>query len=199
MVIGIAVAGLLMLWGRAFYGSAEAYRQGEESLQQNRWTQAITYFDRAIHWYAPFNPYIEKSAQKLWNLSAELEREGDHTLAVAALTSLKSGYVAASGLFTPGRDWIKRCEDRIEFLCKHDSRGGQVATEQHKEKGLQTTAAPSLLWTFVLEIGLLGWISWILWMIVCYRKEERALTIAVKWGGPVFLFYALWILGMTQA
>lgn len=202
MVIGVAAAVLLMMWARAFYGSAEAYRQGEESLRQGRVMQAITYFDRAIHWYAPFNPYIERSAQMLWNLSETAEKSGDYTLAYAALTSLKSGYAAAAGFFTPGREWLKRCEDRMDILSRRGTHEeSRTTTRSHVgEVQLQTVPPhPSVFWTVVLEIGLLGWIGWIIWMISCVRRKGRALTTVLKWGAPLLLFYALWIIGMMQA
>jgi hypothetical protein len=196
LVVGLAAAVLLMSWARAFYGSAEAYRKGKESLQQGQVMQAITFFDRAIHWYAPFNPYVEKSAQRLWELGEDSEKRGEHTLALAALTSLKSGYVAAAGLFTPGRDWIKRCEDRIKILSKVATQAGSDREVAPVQKGLPP---PSVFWTLVLEVGLLGWIGWIIWMIASFRRKDPLLVSLLRWGVPLFLFYAMWIIGMMRA
>jgi len=179
-----------MVWARAFYGSAEAYRRGEESLRQERVMEAITYFDRAIHWYTPLNPYVERSAQRLWNLGEDSERKGELTVALAALTSLKSGFVSADGLFTPGLEWIRRCEERIQALSKTKPFGSLEPGDP---------PPPSVFWTLVLEIGLLGWIGGVFWMIARFRKEKRLFPTLLKWGIPFLLSYGLWIIGMIKA
>lgn len=202
LVIGVAAAALLMIWTRAFYGSSEAHRMGEESLRHNRLIEAITYFDRAVHWYAPFNPYVEKSAQALWNLSETFEKRGDHASALAALTSLKSGYVAAAGLATPGRDWIKRCEARMEKLSQVENQEPRVTadrSEVEEKRSPNFISPPNVFWTLILEIGLLGWIGWVICMIARFRRKERALASYLKWGIPIILFYGMWIIGMMQA
>jgi hypothetical protein len=61
-----AVLLLLILWVRVFYGSMQDYKTGETLLRENQTIRAITYFDRSLHWYAPLNPYVERSAKRLW-------------------------------------------------------------------------------------------------------------------------------------
>ncbi|RJR41824.1 MAG: hypothetical protein C4576_17150 [Desulfobacteraceae bacterium] len=200
LVLGTAV--LLMVCVRAWYGSAEAYRKGEESLQNNQVMQAISYFDRAIHWYTPFNPHVERSAQKLWALSEASEKKGERTLALAALTSIRSGFVSASGLFSPGRAWIKRCEERIEFLTRPEAyetseAGGDLGKENQEEQ--KSRHPPSVFWSIVLEIGLLGWIGWIILAIGCFRKKRHFSPSLLKWGAPLLVFYTIWIIGMMLA
>ena len=60
-VAAVFLVVLLILWIRVFYGSMQDYKTGETLLKENQTIRAITYFDRSLHWYAPLNPYMERS------------------------------------------------------------------------------------------------------------------------------------------
>jgi hypothetical protein len=200
-IAGVILLVLLMVWARALYGAAEAHRQGRESLDRNRISEAITYFDRAVHWYAPCNPWVASSAEMLWALSEKAESEGDDRLALRALNAIRSGFVAANGLLSPGREWIRRCEERIEKLSTAAS-GDTVPPlrpMKGEEGGAKRGSPPDLFWTFVLEAGLFGWIGSVIWLILGYGLKKRALPGLLKWSALLVLFFAAWIVGMMKA
>ncbi len=82
---------LIVLWARAFYGAMETYARGEKLLEEGQTIRAITYFDRALHWYAPLNPYVEKATLKLWEIGEKAEKAGDTRMALIAFESIRSG------------------------------------------------------------------------------------------------------------
>lgn len=84
MILGLIAIFLIMVWARAFYGSMKAYHQGEIYLKGKQYIKAITFFDRSIHWYTPFNPYVRKSAERLWEIGNYAEGQGDIKLALIA-------------------------------------------------------------------------------------------------------------------
>lgn len=200
MTVGVIVIVLLMVWVRALVGSAGAYRQGEESLERNRMTEAIVYFDRAVHWYAPLNPWAASSAERLWGLSESAESAGDYRLALKALNSLRSGYLAAQGLFSPGRDWIRRCEDRIDRISAV-AHGTPDSSKPPRTEDARSrrSPAPSLYWTLLLEFGLLGWIGTVIWLILGHGVKKRTTANRLKWGMLLAFFFAIWIVGMIKA
>ncbi len=187
---------VLMVWARVLFGSAGAFYKGEESLRANRRVQAITYFDRALHWYAPLNPYVERSAERLWALSEMAEKDGDAELALAALNSLRSGFKAAEGLFSPGRQWIEDCEEQMQRLTRGQKEGGSArVVKKAREKG---HSPPNVFWTLVLEVGLLGWIGSVFLLVTRDGKSGTRRDLLV-WCGLSVFFYAIWLIGMMKA
>ena len=75
--VALVVVFLLMVWARVFYGSMQACREGEIHLQKTQYIKAITFFDRSIYWYTPFNPYVHKSTEHLWKISMDAQTKGE--------------------------------------------------------------------------------------------------------------------------
>ncbi|MBN2126721.1 MAG: hypothetical protein JW821_20645 [Deltaproteobacteria bacterium] len=197
----------VMVWIRAFWGSMNAYGKAEELLRLNQQVRAVTYFDRAMHWYAPFNPYVGRSAGRLWEISEEAEKGKDFDLALIAVRTIRRGFASAAGLYQPGRDWIPRCDHRIRQLralasgteegFRDEGRGNGPALEP------PSSAMPDVLWTLVLELGLFGWIGSVIGFLVFGIERKKpggtALPRILKWGATAGVFYALWIIGMIKA
>ena len=160
---------LIMVWARAFYGSMQAYQKGELYLKEGQYIKAITFFDRSMHWYAPLNPYVRKSAQHLWKISKTSRKNGDIRLSLIAVRTIKRGYLAARSFYSPGRKWIEKCDLRIQELLmieegrKSSEKEGGLADSMFKETEVK---APHVMWSIVLLIGLLGWIGSVLIFIM---------------------------------
>lgn len=56
-------------------------------------------------------------------------------------------------------------------------------------------------WTIVCQVGLWGWITSTISLIVKAFPERGAINVksAGRWGGAVVAFFALWIVGMVLA
>lgn len=186
---------LFMLWARVFYGSMQDYKTGQALLKENQTVRAITYFDRSLHWYAPLNPYVQKSAQRLWEIGDRAEREGDKKLAFIAFSTIRSGFYGASHFIVPGKQWIERSESRITDLVRLE--------EKDKVLPDQKVTPPNVFWTVVLEIGLLGWIGSVFVLIFLWSgraKELRPRTSSpLLWLITAAACFSLWILGMFKA
>ena len=112
IILCLVAIGLMMVWVRAFYGSMQAYQQGEVYLEEKQYVRAVTFFDRSIHWYTPFNPYVRKSAERLWGIGEHAEKEGDVQLALIAYRTIRRGFYGASHFITPGMAWINKASGR---------------------------------------------------------------------------------------
>ena len=205
--VALVVIFLLMVWARVFYGSMQACREGEIHLQKTQYIKAITFFDRSIHWYTPFNPYVHKSAEYLWEISMDAEAKGDIRLALIAARTIRRGFVSARSFYLPGRDWIEKCDLRIFALQEiaqkkkedpiDESPGRVSILEDPQVRG------PDVFWSIVLLTGLLGWIGSVIVLIMKgFRTshENGVLNVSnFKWIGLWAVCFVVWIVGMVKA
>lgn len=207
MILGLITIILLMVCARIFYGSMKAYHKGESYLQEKQYIRAITFFDRSIHWYTPFNPYVERSAERLWNIGKNAEKKGDTKLALIAFRTIRGGFYSTNSFYKPGREWIKNCDIKINQLMGLEERKRETPDSSKVKGGYitkrQKDPSPRILWTIFLEIGFLGWIGSVMGfiMFILGRKGELKYSTfsSLVWITLTFVFFALWIIGMMKA
>lgn len=207
LVLLVILVFLFLTWVRAFYGSMKAYRTGEAMLEQKQSIRAITYFDRSIHWYTPFNPYVEKSARRLWEIGEQAKKDGDIKMALIAFRAIRRGFYSASHFTTPGRDWIEKSETMIRslVLTEEKKRAGSKSTEESEDiKALnEKGSSPDVFWTVVLEVGFLGWVGSLFGLIFAKwgprKGSEKFLHKTLACIGSAVVFFAIWIIGMMKA
>jgi len=207
LVVGMVVIASITVWIRAFYGSMQAYHQGETCANEGQYMKAITFFDRSIHWYTPFNPYVRNSAERLWEIGLAAEQRGDIPVALIAFRSIRRGFHAARSVYTPGKDWIKKCDAKIKDLIeiehnnKETTRGS--AGPHESTPGSQGATSPDILWSIIVEVGFLGWIGSVIGLLLSAHKgkqEARFLTSrAIAWETLTLIFFILWVVGMMKA
>jgi len=209
LIIAFVVIGLAVVWARAFFGSKQAYEQGQAHETKGQLVDAIAFFDRSIRWYAPLNPYTCLSAQRLWDIAQQTEQRGDISTCLMALRTLRRGFNGTRHLWPSGTEWILRCSTRIEELV----RSGRVApalpvqgtASSDKPSHLSGRQArhPSTLWSLVVVVGFLGWIGSFIGFIMFAFKGDRTPRLgtsqALLWSCATLAFFALWILGMFKA
>lgn len=207
MILLLVFIGLFIVWGRAFYGSMKAYQKGETYLKEKQYIRAVTFFDRSIHWYTPFNPYVRRSAESLWSIGEQAEKEGDLRLALIAFRTIRSGFYGASHFRTPGKPWIKKSEEKVNALMRTGGKGGDVSSDSAslRESLLndQKSTSPKVVWTIVLEFGFLGWIGSVIGFIMYRLRHEKEgearASLKILWLILGVVFFSLWIVGMMKA
>jgi len=107
---------IAMVWGRAYWQGSQQYEQGEKNLAAGKYNVAITNYATAIHMYTPLSGYVDKSAQRLWEIGENYEKAGQYDWALIAYRELRSGFYAARSFYTPHRDWIDRSDDKIQKI-----------------------------------------------------------------------------------
>ena len=112
----ITFLSLMILFASTWWRMNNQFSQGEAALGRGDFTGAVAGFESALHMYIPYNPRIEKAAEKLWQLGETNERLGDINRALIAYRSLRSSFYADHWLVTPGRTWIKKCDIKIAAL-----------------------------------------------------------------------------------
>ena len=187
---------LIALWARAFYGAMETYGRGEKLLEEGQTIRAITYFDRALHWYAPLNPFVKKATLKLWEIGEKAEKEGDTRMALIAFETIRSGYYGATHFVTPSKDWIEKAESKIAGL----HRGKQEKGEASQILSSGKSSHPDPFWSVVVVFGFLGWIGGLIALVVeTFGKGGYRYSKTVPWLSFSVLCFILWVVGMVKA
>jgi hypothetical protein len=205
--VALAVIFLLMVWARVFYGSMQACGEGEIHLQKAQYIRAITFFDRSIHWYTPFNPYVRKSAEHLWKISMDAQARGDIHLALIAAKTIRRGFVSARSFYLPDRDWIEKCDLRIYELLKIGQEKNDNLIEIKIIKGSvfddPQVKGPDIFWSIILLTGFLGWIGSVIAFLMSglrASQESKALNVSnFKWIVLWAVCFTVWIIGMIKA
>jgi len=198
--VSIGVLVTLVLWTRVFYGSMNDYETGETLLKENQIIRAITYFDRSLHWYAPINPYLEKAATRLWEIGERAEREGDLRMARIAFESIRNASYGTTHVFTPGKEWIRRVESKIDELSGAKGQKGDENTESWSPK---RGPHPHAFWSVAVVLGFLGWVGSVLGFIFAASNKDRSHSRPFRkkliWLSLTLAFGALWFAGMVMA
>jgi len=207
IILGLIAVFFVMVWTRAFWGSMKAYQTGEIFLKEGNYIKAITFFDRSIHWYTPFNPYVQRSAEHLWEIGKLAEKEGDIRLSLIAYRTIRRGFRAASSFYVPRESWIKKCNVKIDaLLLKNEKEGVAQGDTKSSETHLfdtQKSKSPDIFWSIIVEVGFLGWIGSVIGfiMIVMRRKGESKYTFFtfIIWIAVTIIFFSMWIVGMMKS
>ena len=207
-VAAILVAVLGMVFLKVHLSGVKEYDRARQDLAAGRTWEAIHGFDRALHWYTPVSGYVPKAAEGLWAIGRQAEERGDVEQALIAYRTLRSGFYAARSFYTPGKDWIARCDERIAALAAGQPdfarRNADLSDEQRRAvvaRSLARDRAPDVFWSIVVEAGFFGWIGCtvgFLWFVLG-AKEGWNRRRAALWGLAVAGCYALWIVGMMRA
>ncbi len=112
----IILISLLLFVAGTWWRMNNQFNQGEAALSRGDFPGAVAGFEASLHMYIPFNPTIEKAAEKLWQIGETNERQGDVNRALIAYRSLRSSFYADHWLVTPGIAWIEKCDKKITAL-----------------------------------------------------------------------------------
>lgn len=117
-VAAVALICLVLIWGNTLYRQHVQFDKGERGMAAGDFLGAVAGYESAIHMYTPASPLVERSAQRLWELGQVAEQKGDPARALIAYRSLRSSFYAVAGIYSPGKEWIQRCDARIAILVK---------------------------------------------------------------------------------
>ena len=112
----IALISVALIWGNTLYRQHAQFQKGEAAWGAGDFTAAVAGYEAAIHMYTPWSSTVERSAEKLWKIGEAAEQNGDVQRALIAYRALRSSFYAAAGVYSPGEEWIERCDDRIAAL-----------------------------------------------------------------------------------
>jgi hypothetical protein len=206
----LIILAILMVWAKAFHSSKAAYLQGLAFTKTGDHIRAITFFDRSIRWYTPFNPYVFQSAEQLWDIGERAEKQNDVRAALIAYRTILQGFYGASSFYTPGQHWILKCEKKIEELTgtrrDRSSRldgGEKPGGSPIFEAIAQNIPGPHRGWSFLVVTAFLGWVGsvfgFILFGLAANGRTIIRWSRAAGWCVSAAVFFIVWIISMMKA
>lgn len=199
---------VVLIWGKVLYMQRGHYVKAEEYYKKAEWKLAIREYDLAMHAYTPWSPYIEKSAERLWTIGRMFEKKNKPYWALNAYYAIRSSLYASRSLFTPGRDWIENCENKIADLDVKILIGeGNLKKEDadiEKAKLLhvmRADRAPVPIWAVLVDASFFGWIASVIFMIFRGFDETGRLRFRQALYGIFFFVasFAVWIISLYKA
>ena len=197
-----------MVFARVVYLAADHYRQGEAFYAAGNMKLAMREYDTSMHFYFPLSPYMEKSAQRLWAIGRQFEKDGKPDWALIAYGDIRSSFYADRSVFTPGKDWIAKCDDKLatvesQMLVADGSIKPEARQAEYQKLMVvfRKNLAPSVFWSILAEIGFFGWvITAIITAFKGFTKEGGIKGRPALYGALAFVFFlAVWAVSLLKA
>ena len=138
-----------------------------ETLAATKPERALEHYERVIHWHVPFLSLSDDAAGKMWTYALNYEKQGNIEKALNTYRILRGAFYAARSLYTPGQDWILRCNEKIAGLMA--SKPADTEAEQKKSYDerkaeylqlLSREKPPHPEWALLTELSFIGWVLW---------------------------------------
>jgi hypothetical protein len=203
----VVILFLLVVGVRVTYLQRSHYVAAEKYYKEANWKFAIREYDLAMHFYTPWGPYIERSAEKLWQVGEMFEKQDKLDWANIAYSSIRSSFYASRSLYTPGREWIEKCNDKIadlsvRMLVSEGSIKPEAAAAEKKKYLYVLTVgrAPDPFWSVLVEIGFFGWVGSVVFLIFKGFSDDGKIKKASVYGIVSFLLtFGLWVVALLKA
>lgn len=198
---------LAMVAVRVSYLQRSHYAEAEKQYAAGDIKLAVREYGTAMRLHFPLSPYTAKSAERLWQIGEEFQRQGELLRAQAAYSTLRSSFYATRSLYTPGRGWIEKCEERLASIrASMLLEEGRIAPGdldsarlRHLE-AMRTDRAPAPAWAAIAFLSFLGFLASMAYLIFrgfgpdTRLKKKEALVGAIA---AAFTF-ALWALSLIK-
>ena len=203
----VVVLFLLIVGVRVTYLQRSHYVDAEKYYKEANWKLAIREYDLAMHFYTPWGPYIERSAERLWQIGEMFEKQDKLDWANIAYSSIRSSFYASRSLYTPGKQWIEKCDDKIadlsvRMLVREGSIKPDAAAAEKKKYlyVLTVDRAPDPFWSVLVEIGFFGWVGSVVFLIFKGFSDDGKIKKASVYGIVSFLLtFGLWVAALLKA
>lgn len=192
---------------RAVWEGRGALSDGDAALEAGDRDGAIRWWRRAARWYVPLAPHVGGAYDRLEELGAAAEEEGDFETALAAWQGVRGSILATRSFFTPHEERLEPANRRIASLMQRlegeaADPGADAATREawHYEL-LARDEAPSVGWTLFALLGFAAWIGGgVLFALRGVGPEDRLAARAATSAGVLVLAGLLvWLLGLYNA
>ncbi|MFH1434534.1 MAG: hypothetical protein ABIJ56_02340 [Pseudomonadota bacterium] len=206
-----ATAVVLLFFGiayaRAIHGSQETFFAAQEAISRSRMPDAVYYLKTCVSWQAPFNPYVDKAYDRLWQIARKAELGNDRGLALESYRAIRSSILASRSFSTPHPAALKDANERISILMAQGPHPKALLDKSKDElrrmhySALQGDTQPDPAWSLVLIAGLLVWVGSVMYFI--FSGLDAALKIRrtplVRSAAFFVLGMAMWVGGMLMA
>ncbi|MFQ5481223.1 MAG: tol-pal system YbgF family protein [Nitrospinaceae bacterium] len=208
--LGFWIAGLVAFMAltgvlKVMLNGEDEMRLGESAMQAGHAREAADHFERAIRWRLPGSNWQDQAASRLWNLAAALETQGDSQAALNLYRRLRGAFYATTSVFTPGKEWIHRANEKIASLMAGNPPNAAeegLSVDQRRRQYLSLLnrdRPPHAGWALVAEAGFFGWVGSLVGLILqaFSRTGEWRPRQGWVWLSAFSVFYLTWVFGLA--
>jgi tetratricopeptide (TPR) repeat protein len=205
LILSLVCVLILSTLAKVYLNSRDEFILAEELVSKNNVAEAVAHYERSLQWHVPGSNLQDRAAEGLWNVAQKFETEKDFENAINAYRLLRGAFFSVRSFYTPGQDWILRCNEKIAVLMA----AKPATSESEKSKSYEERLAeyrsllarqkpPKTSGALVAVFGFLGWIACTVFFIIFAMNKSGEIQSrpALIWGGGFILFYSLWIAGL---
>lgn len=192
---------------KVYLNASSHLETANKFLAEKNYADASTHFQRSLDWFFPGLDLKEQAAEGLWNIAQHYESQNDLQQALDTYRLLRGGFYGARSFYTPGKDWIQRCNLKIAELMTRQPPTSPAeelkSFEQRQTEMLEVLTkekSPYPEWALLTEVGFFGWVTCSFLFI--FRAMTPVGKIirrpAIGYSIAFLIFYALWIWGMSN-
>jgi len=205
ILVGMAVV-VLSTGFKIIWNAYDEWNRAE-TLAATDPDQAMEHYERVIHWHVPFLSLSGDAAEKMWAYAQNQEALGNPETAINTYRILRGAFYAARSLYTPGQNWIARCNEKIAALMAsqpaYSDTGRNKSYDERKVENLELLSRekpPHAEWALLMEIGFWGWMTCAFLFIFKGFTPKGAFQArpALAWAGGWSLCYGLWVWGLFR-
>lgn len=205
---GVAVASVVLVFVKVRIESGGELDRARAARARGDTDLAGLHYRRAIRWYSPLSGSVGEAVSELRALADERERAGASSEALRLYRDLRGALYAIRHVTEPYRDVRDAVEEKIATLMAREppttvADRGKTEEQRRAEflAELRSVPTPDVGWSVALLVGFFGWVgsaATFFWR--GFTPEGRLVgRPALLWGALVVGFFALWVVGMTQA
>lgn len=178
-----------------------------ETLAATQPEKALDHYERVIHWHVPFLSLSDDAAEKMWAYALNYEKQGNIEKALNTYRILRGAFYAARSFYTPGKDWILRCNEKIADLMASKTAYSKAeqkkSYEERKEEYLKLLSRekpPHPEWALLTEASFVGWVFCAFTFIFKGFTATGAFQnrSAMRWAGGWLVCYGVWVWGLFR-
>lgn len=206
---GIGVAGVLtlLLAVRVVSASSVELREADRLRGRGDVDASIAHYRRAARWYAPGNVYVTDALDRLAEIGASAEGEGDPERALAAWRSVRGAILGARSFYVPHGERLAQADQRIATLMSElppPAIDAERSPEQRRAAHLtllREVPRPAVGWSIAALLGLAAWIvAAFAFVTRAIDEDDRIVGHSARlWGTVWIVGFGLFVLGLALA
>jgi hypothetical protein len=180
----------------------------EEHFSNNELSKSIIHYERALHWFLPFSQTPNQAAEKLWKIAQKLQTKKNIPEALKTYRILRSSFYSVRSIYTPGKKWIHRCNEKIAHIMAvkytESQENPEMSLADKKAQYLsllENERPPFTFPSLINEVGFFGWVLSILLFIFKALSPQGHIKKgpAILFISSFSIFYSIWIWGLFNA
>ena len=192
---------------KVYLNASSHLETANKFLAEENYADASIHFQRSLDWFFPGLDLKEQAAEGLWNIARHFESKNDLQHALDTYRLLRGGFYGARSFYTPGKDWIQKCNLKIAELMARQPPTSPAeelkSFEQRQTEMLEVLTqekSPYPKWALLAEVGFFGWVACsFLFIFRAMTSTGKIISRpAIGYSTAFLIFYALWIWGMSN-